>query len=130
MKERLTDAKTQTLPGKNPTRAFDCRLFASGQVGDYTLRLNWEGADTDAISDVNGLTVCAGGGGARTPPTTASTPSPPSRAASQGTVFIPSPPPLVYIESSGARCAVTPLALDGQIPEEMQECGLDTTREH
>lgn len=97
---------------ENPTRAFDCRLFASVQVGDYTLRLNWEGADADAISDVNGLTVCAGGG------------------ASQGTVFIFPPPPLVYIESSGARCAVTPLALDGQIPEEMQECGLDTTREH
>lgn len=109
-------------------------------MGDYTLRLNWEGADADAISDVNGLTVCAGGGGARTPTTTTTRrprlhlhplPSPPSRAASQGTVFIPPPsPPLVYIESPGARCAVTPLALDGQIPEEMQECGLDTTREH
>lgn len=40
------------------------------------------------------------------------------------------PPPPVYIESSGARCAVAPHALDGQIPKEMLECGLDTTHEH
>lgn len=39
-------------------------------------------------------------------------------------------PALAHIESSGTQCAVTPLTLDGQIPGEMEECGLDTTLEH
>lgn len=39
-------------------------------------------------------------------------------------------PSLTHIESPGAQRAATPLALDGQIPGEVQECGLDTTHEH
>lgn len=39
-------------------------------------------------------------------------------------------PPLAHTESSGTQSAVTLLALDGQIPGVMKECGLDTTHEH
>lgn len=39
-------------------------------------------------------------------------------------------PTLAHFESSGTQRAVILLALDGQIPGEMQECGLDTTHEH
>lgn len=39
-------------------------------------------------------------------------------------------PTLVRMESSSAPCAVTLLALDGQITGEMEECGPDTTHEH
>lgn len=70
---------------------------------------------------MNGLTVCADGTMKEAQPYS-------SQAPVKASVYLFTPT-LAHIESSGAQCAVTPHALDGQITGELKECGLDTTLE-
>jgi len=71
---------------------------------------------------MNGLTVCAEGTMKKAQPY-----SPQAPVKASVYLFTPT---LSHIESSEElQCAVTLLALDGQITGEMKECGLDTTHE-
>lgn len=70
---------------------------------------------------MNGLTVCADESIKEARPCSPQTPL-------NASVYLFTPT-LAHVESSGTRCALAFLALDGQISGEMKECDLDTTYE-
>lgn len=115
VKEWFAPADTQT--GKNPPCASHSRLFA-----DYTPRLNrdgvWRWCNLRA-EWVNGLR--------RQQRPSRSTHSSPSRAGL--CLFFSSLSSCLHWVIGRPVCCNSSLALDGQIPEEMLECGLDTTHE-